>query len=136
MKEVSRFGVSLPTELLETFDELNSQAGYTNRSKAIADLIREKLVERTRESEKGEVIGIVTFTYDHHTSDVVEKLLDIQHSVKAGMYSSMHIHLDHDNCLEIVALKGEAKNVREFADSIRTVRGVKHTGLVITSNVK
>ena len=136
MADIKRFGVSLPSELLEEFDTMIEDMGYDNRSKAIADLIRDRMVEKNWNSDKGEVIGIVTMIYDHHTSDTVSKLLELQHSVHIDMYSTMHVHLDHDNCLEILALKGSPEIVREFADKIKTVRGVKHTGLVMTSNVK
>lgn len=136
MADIKRFGVSLPSELLEEFDTMIEDMGYDNRSKAIADLIRDRMVEKDWDSDKGEVIGIVTMIYDHHTSDTVSKLLELQHSVHIGMYSTMHVHLDHDNCLEILALKGSPAVVREFADRIKSVRGVKHTGLVMTSNVK
>ena len=136
MADIKRFGVSLPSELLDEFDTMIEGMGYDNRSKAIADLIRDKMVEKNWDSDNGEVIGIVTMIYYHHTSDTVSKLLELQHSVHIGMYSTMHVHLDHDNCLEILALKGSPAVVREFADKIKAVRGVKHTGLVMTSNVK
>ena len=95
-----------------------------------------RIVEKDWDSDSGEVIGIVTMIYDHHTSDTVTKLLELQHSIHIGMYSTMHVHLDHDNCLEILALKGSPVIIKEFADKIKSVRGVKHTGLVMTSNVK
>jgi len=136
MADIKRFGVSLPADLLDEFDTMIEDMGYDNRSKAIADLIRDRMVEKDWDSDAGEVIGIVTMIYDHHTSDTVTKLLELQHSVHIGMYSTMHVHLDHDNCLEILALKGSPAIVREFADKIKSVRGVKHTGLVMTSNVK
>ncbi len=136
MADIKRFGVSLPADLLDEYDTMIEDMGYDNRSKAIADLIRDKMVEKDWDSDKGEVIGIVTMIYDHHTSDTVTKLLELQHSIHIDMYSTMHVHLDHDNCLEILALKGSPAIIREFADKIKAVRGVKHTGLVMTSNVK
>ena len=136
MADIKRFGVSLPSELLDEFDTMIEDMGYDNRSKAIADLIRDRMVEKNWDSDSGEVIGIVTMIYDHHTSDTVSKLLELQHSVHIDMYSTMHVHLDHDNCLEILALKGSPVIIKEFADKIKSVRGVKHTGLVMTSNVK
>ena len=136
MADIKRFGVSLPSELLDEFDTMIEDMGYDNRSKAIADLIRDRMVEKDWDSGKGDVIGIISMIYDHHTSDTVTKLLELQHSVHIGMYSTMHVHLDHDNCLEILALKGSSTTIRELADHIKSVRGVKHSGLVMTSNVK
>lgn len=136
MDEITRFGVSLPSNLLKVFDSQIEEMGYGNRSKAIADLIRNSMVETAWVSGKEEIVGVVTMVYDHHTSDVVNKLLELQHGAKVEIYSTMHIHLDHHNCLEIMALKGLPGEIKAFADSAKSVRGVKHSGLVITSNLK
>jgi CopG family nickel-responsive transcriptional regulator len=136
MKEITRFGVSLPAGLLEKFDRQIKKMGYGNRSKAIADLIRDSMVETAWESGKGEVVGVVTMVYDHHTSAVVNRLLELQHDAKVNIYSTMHIHLDHDSCLEMLAVRGKPKDVKAFSDSVGAVRGVKHSGLMITSNLK
>ena len=131
MTEIKRFGVSVESDLLDKFDRLSEKKGYDTRSKAIADLIRQSLIEDAWHG-KGEVVGIVTMIYDHHVPNLVQTLLDVQHSVGHDIYSTMHIHLDHDNCLEIMALKGEPANIKKFADEIGTVRGVKDTKLVMT----
>lgn len=136
MTEITRFGVSLPSDLLEKFDAQIDDMGYGNRSKAIADLIRNSMVESAWESGKGQVVGVVTMVYDHHTSDVVNKLLALQHDSHIEIYSTMHIHLDHNNCLEILALRGSPAEIRAFSDAVKAVRGVKHSGLVVTSNLK
>ena len=136
MDEITRFGVSLPSDLLEKFDGQIEEMGYGNRSKAIADLIRNSMVETAWSSGKEDVVGVVTMVFDHHTSDVVNKLLELQHDAKVDIYSTMHIHLDHHNCLEILAIRGPPSEIRTFADSAKSVRGVKHSGLVITSNMK
>jgi CopG family nickel-responsive transcriptional regulator len=136
MTDITRFGVSLPSDLLEKFDGQIDAMGYGNRSKAIADLIRNSMVETAWQSGKGEVVGVVTMIYDHHTSDVVNKLLELQHEAKIDIYSTMHIHIDHHNCLEILALRGSPAEIRAFADAAKSVRGVKHSGLVVTSNLK
>jgi CopG family nickel-responsive transcriptional regulator len=136
MTDITRFGVSLPSDLLEKFDAQIDAMGYGNRSKAIADLIRNSMVESAWQSGKGEVVGVVTMVYDHHTSDVVNKLLELQHEAKIDIYSTMHIHIDHHNCLEILALRGPPAEIKSFADSAKSVRGVKHSGLMITSNLK
>ena len=136
MDEITRFGVSLPSDLLEKFDSQIEEMGYGNRSKAIADLIRNSMVETAWSSGKDDVVGVVTMVYDHHTSDVVNKLLELQHEAKIDIYSTMHIHIDHHNCLEILALKGSPVEIKAFADSAKSIRGVKHSGLVVTSNLK
>ena len=136
MGEITRFGVSLPSELIGAFDEKIKAMGYENRSKAIADLIRNSMVESAWKSGKGEVVGVVTLVYDHHTSDVVNKLLELQHEAKIDIYSTMHIHLDHHNCLEILAIKGPPAKIKSLADAAKSVRGVKHIGLTITINMK
>lgn len=136
MKEITRFGVSLPTDLLGKFDREIDRMGYGNRSKAIADLIRDSLVGKAWEAGKGQVVGVVTLVYDHHTSKVVNKLLELQHEADLTIYSTMHIHLDHRSCLEILAIRGKPRDVKAFADSARSVRGVEHSGLMATSNLK
>ncbi|MBA3044584.1 MAG: nickel-responsive transcriptional regulator NikR [Candidatus Thermoplasmatota archaeon] len=133
MNEITRFGVSLPTDLLESFDTQIDKMGYGNRSKAIADLIRNSMIDDAWDTGQGEVVGIVTMVYDHHTSDTVNKLLTLQHDSHVTIYSTMHIHLDHDNCLEILAIRGSPAEVRKFSDATKSVRGVKHSGLVVTS---
>ena len=155
MTDISRFGVSIPTDLLEKFDARIEDEGYTNRSKAIADIIRDHLIASAWEGDMGEssqspgknkgkgkakgsendnkeMVGVVTMVYDHHVPNLVEKLLSVQHSVGASMYSTMHIHLDHHNCLEIMALKGPPGEIKKFSDKLQAVRGVKDTKLVMT----
>ncbi len=149
MTDISRFGVSISTDLLNKFDARIEEEGYTTRSKAIADIIRDHLITtaweeeileggqgggKAKESEnnKKEMVGVVTMVYDHHVPNLVEKLLNVQHSAGASMYSTMHIHLDHHNCLEIMALKGPPVEIKKFADSLQAVRGVKDTKLVMT----
>jgi len=131
-KKLSRFGVSLEGELLRRFDAFISHEGYTNRSKAIADLIRKEFVADAFE-KGGTVAGAVTIAYDHHKREVVNRLLDIQHDHGAIIISAQHVHLDHDNCLEIIAVKGPGAKVRALADSLKAVKGVKHATLSVTS---
>ncbi len=130
-RKLSRFGVSLERDLLRRFDAFISHAGYTNRSKAIADLIRKEFVADAF-SKGGTVAGAITLTYDHHKREVVNKLLNIQHDHGATIISAQHVHLDHDNCLEIIAVKGPGAKVRALADSLKSVGGVKHATLSVT----
>ncbi|MDO8806372.1 MAG: nickel-responsive transcriptional regulator NikR [Elusimicrobiota bacterium] len=127
-----RFGVSLEGELLRKFDAFIAAEGYSNRSKAIADLIRRDFVNDAF-ARGGAVAGAVTIVYDHHKREVVNKLLDIQHDHGTIIISAQHVHLDHDNCLEIIAVKGPGAKVKALADSLKSVRGVKHATLSVTT---
>jgi len=132
MKKLVRFGVSLEGELLRRFDAFIGAEGYSNRSKAIADLIRKEFIIDAF-SKGGAVAGAVTIVYDHHKREVVNKLLDMQHDHGDIIISTQHIHLDHDNCLEIIAVKGPGAKVKGLADSLKAVKGVKHSTLSVTS---
>ncbi|MBU2574248.1 MAG: nickel-responsive transcriptional regulator NikR [Elusimicrobia bacterium] len=132
MGKLTRFGVSLEGGLLRKFDAFIGAAGYSNRSKAIADLICKEFVADVFK-KGGRVAGAVTMVYDHHRREVVSRLPDIQHDHGGIIISAQHVHLDHDNCLEIIAVKGPAAEVKELADSLKSVKGVKHTTLSVTS---
>ncbi|HNT97756.1 MAG TPA: nickel-responsive transcriptional regulator NikR [Elusimicrobiales bacterium] len=129
---LSRFGVSLEGDLLERFDAYIADEGYDNRSKAIADLIRKEFITDVFK-KGGPVAGAVTIVYDHHKREVVNKLLDIQHDHGGIIISAQHVHLDHDNCLEIIAVKGRGAEVKLLADALKSVKGVKHATLSVTS---
>lgn len=132
MSEIVRFGVSLERSLLERFDRLIRLKRYTNRSEALRDLIRQELVQR--EWEEGlDVAGAVTLVYDHHQRDVLAKVTDTQHDFQPLIISTTHIHLDHHNCLEIVAARGKAGKVQELADALRAIKGVRHVTLNMSS---
>lgn len=129
---LSRFGVSLDGDLLERFDAYIAAEGYDNRSKAIADLIRKEFV--SDDFRKGAIVaGAVTLVYDHHRREVVNRLVDIQHDHGGTIISSQHVHLDHDNCLEIIAVRGRGAEVKLLADALKAIRGVKHATLSVTS---
>ncbi|MBN2516818.1 MAG: nickel-responsive transcriptional regulator NikR [Deltaproteobacteria bacterium] len=132
MSELVRFGVSLEKGLLDKFDLLIREKKYTNRSEALRDLIRQELVKKQWE-EDSEVAGAITFVYDHHKRELVNRVIDIQHDFQNIIVSSQHIHLDHDNCLEIVALRGNAREVEMVADMLRSVRGVRYGTLSMSS---
>ena len=125
MSEIIRFGVSLEQKLLERFDRLIRKKNYTNRSEAIRDLIRQELVRKDWE-EGGEVAGAITYVYDHHKRDLLNMIVDLQHDNQKVIISTQHVHLDHDNCLEIVAVRGRSRDVQKLADQIRAVKGVRH----------
>jgi CopG family nickel-responsive transcriptional regulator len=129
---VSRFGVSIPRHLLERFDTIIKDKGYTNRSEAIRDLIREFIV---REEWKGEgtVVGSLTLIYDHDVRGVTDKLTEMQHRFHGNVISSMHVHLDKHNCMEVLVIEGEAQEVKRISESLISSRGVKHGELVMTT---
>lgn len=132
MSQLVRFGVSLEKELLSRFDRRLKEKKYTNRSEGIRDLIREELVKK-QWRENGEIAGTVTMVYDHHKRELVDRLMDIQHDFGGVIISSQHIHLDHHNCLEIIAVKGRPAKAQELADTLKAVKGVKHATLSMTS---
>jgi CopG family transcriptional regulator, nickel-responsive regulator len=134
MSELSRIGVAIDSDLLDKFDRLIAQRGYTNRSEAFRDLIRDELVEKTWESPESLVVGTVTLVYDHHVRLLSEKLTDIQHDFHRSILSTLHVHLDHDHCLEVLVVRGKASEVRMVADSLISAKGVKHGRLTITSS--
>lgn len=135
MEKLIRFGVSMPATLLEDFDKIIKTKGYTNRSEAIRDMIRDAIVEY-HWMEGKEVVGTITIVYDHHKKGVMEKLADLQHIHYGKIFSSTHIHLDHENCLEVIVVRGKPQEIKELADNIIALRGVNHGKLVITSPLK
>ncbi|MGD9014504.1 MAG: nickel-responsive transcriptional regulator NikR [Candidatus Omnitrophota bacterium] len=132
MKELARFGVSLEKELLDKFDKLIKRKNYPNRSEAFRDLIRQELISREWQ-EAGEIAGAVTLVYNHHRRELVNRLTDIQHNFSEIIISTQHIHLDHDNCLEIVALKGNPRKAQRLMDTLKAVKGVKHGTLSMST---
>lgn len=133
MSELARIGVAIDSLLLQKFDELIEQRGYSNRSEAFRDLIREELVQKSWESPEADVVGTVTLVYDHHVRMLNEKLTDMQHDHHKNILSTMHVHLDHDNCLEVLVVKGKAGNVQKIADALISTKGVKHGYLTLTT---
>ncbi len=133
MSDLARIGVAIDSELLARFDDLIAGRGYTNRSEAFRDLIRDELVQKSWESAETEVVGTVTLVYDHHVRMLGEKLTDIQHDHHRNILSTLHVHLDHDNCLEVLIVKGKAGTVQKVANSLISTKGVKHGSLTITT---
>lgn len=133
MSQITRFGISMDENLLARFDRYIGQKGYANRSEAIRDLVRDKLVQNEwRDSDK-ETVGTITLVFDHHQRDLTEKLTRHQHEEHEVVISSMHVHLDHHNCLEVLAVKGKPSAIRKIADTLISTKGVKHGKLVMTS---
>jgi len=135
MSKLVRFGVSLDQDLLDQFDRLVREKSYTCRSEAFRDLMRQELVQKQWQEGK-EIAGAITLIYDHHRRELVNKLMDIQHDFGTIIISSQHVHLDHRNCLEIIAFKGSPQEARKLADSLTSVKGVKHGTLSMSTTGK
>ncbi len=133
MSKITRFGVSLESMLLEKFDRLNSQKGYKNRSEAIRDLIREKLVSEEWGSSEHETVGVFSLVYDHHQRELNKILNHIQHQYLEVIVSSTHVHIYHHNCLEVIILRGKTDVIKKITDQLASTRGVKHGKLIMTS---
>lgn len=133
MGRTVRFSISVDSELLEKFDEAIKEKKYENRSKAIRDLIRHLIIEREWERSEGEVMGSLTLLYCHETRGTMEKLLHIQHERCSNIVSSMHLHLDEHNCMEIIAIRGMPQEVTQISDELISCRGVKHGKLIMSS---
>ncbi len=134
MSDLARIGVAIDSGLLKKFDSLIQSRGYTNRSEAFRDLIREELVEQRWEQPDARVVGTVTLVYDHHVRLLSERLTDLQHDHHESILSTLHVHLDHDNCLEVLVVRGKASNVKKIADALISTKGVKHGRLTITTS--
>jgi CopG family nickel-responsive transcriptional regulator len=130
-----RFGVSIPEELSKKFDEHIRKKHYSNRSEAIRDLIRRELIQEEIDQNM-EVVGVLNLLYDHHHRELVDKLNGLQHDHHTLVLSSMHIHLDHNNCVEVVLLRGRSQDVKSLAEALIAIKGVKHGTLNLTSTGK
>lgn len=132
----ARFTVSVDEQLLHELDRMMRQKGYTNRSQAVADMIRADLVEHRQQFGDQEIAGTITLVYDHHKPHVMEVLTDIQHDHGTTIVSTLHVHLDHHNCLEVLVLRGKASVIKSVADQLIATKGVKHGKLTVTSTGK
>lgn len=135
MSSLVRFGVSLEKELLKRFDDRIKEKKYTNRSEALRDLIRDDLVKKEWQEGK-EVAGSITLVYNHHKRELVNLLIDIQHDYHDTILSTQHIHLDDDNCLEIIVIKGRPKEIEELYGKLKSAKGVKHGGFAMATTGK
>jgi CopG family nickel-responsive transcriptional regulator len=125
MDKIERVGVSLDKPLLAEFDELIGRQGYTNRSEAIRDLIRNRLSEDKLAEPSAAAVAGVFLVYDHHAANLTDKLLKLQHNHLLHVIASTHVHLDHHNCLEVIMLKGKVKDIEALANNIAALKGVK-----------
>lgn len=138
MSDLSRFGVSVEEELLESFDQLIAGQGYANRSEALRDLMRDALVKSRLESspDGGEALGSLTLVYDHHAAELNDKMNEIQHNRHNLVVSVLHVHVNHDDCMEVIVLRGTVREIRTLSDALLSLKGVKHGRLFVTLNTE
>lgn len=132
---LTRFSVSIEDDLLKKFDALVRQEGYPTRSEAVKALVRNALVEQDWQQE-GEVAATISMVYNHHKNNLVNRLLKIQHDFGDAVLTSQHIHIDHDNCMEVLIVKGGVSQVKELARQLKSVKGIKHCELSTTTTGK
>lgn len=136
MNEIIRFGVSLTDNLLKKFDRLIERKGYTNRSEAIRDLIRDSLVQEEWNAGAEETLGTITLVYNHHTRVLADVLTHLQHRYYQAILSTTHIHLDEHNCLEVLIVRGKGEEIKKISDRLIGTKGVKHGKLSLTTTGK
>lgn len=133
MSSLTRIGVAIDAALLDEFDRLIDRRGYGSRSEAFRDLIRDALVQDQWASGTAPVVGTVTLVYDHHVRRLGDRLTSLQHEFHHAMLSTLHVHLDHDHCLEVIVVRGPAADVKRIADGLISMKGVKHGRLTVTT---
>ncbi|GGG77408.1 nickel-responsive transcriptional regulator NikR [Paenibacillus radicis (ex Gao et al. 2016)] len=131
-EELTRFGVSFPAPLIEQFDEYVEEQGYANRSEAIRDLARKALLEPSRLKSEQLVAGTIVMVYDHHARELPLLLMEIQHDYHRDIISNMHVHLNHNQCLEIIAVRGQLARLRQLHQQIQVQKGVTYAELSVT----
>ena len=136
MANLARFGISLDSDLLEQFDKLIGKKGYTNRSEALRDLIRDQLVAEEWRTGNEEAVAVVTLVYDHHQLDLPKRLTDAQHDHHGLVNSSLHVHLDRHSCLEVLILRGRAAKIKALGEKLASTRGVKHAKVTHTTTAR
>jgi CopG family nickel-responsive transcriptional regulator len=135
-ENVTRFSISLAPSLLLQLDQMSAEKGYANRSLAVADMIRNQLVEHRQKNGTEDIAGTITLVYDHHKPHLQSTLTDIQHDHHDVILSTVHVHLDHHNCLEVLLVRGKGNVIRKIADALITAKGVKHGKLTVTTTGK
>jgi len=136
MSELERLSITIPKGLSTAFDKRNARKKYASRSEAIRDLIRDVLVKEEWADPKAQVAATVTLVYDHHTRTLTDRITELQHDHGETIVSALHVHLDHHNCLEVIVLRGAAKEVQALADALASIRGVKHAQLTRATDGK
>lgn len=133
MSDIIRFGVSIDQDLLENYDRLIGERGYATRSEALRDLIRESLIQQKIDVESDtRVLGSLTLVYDHHASNLVQEMGEIQHRFHSLVLSVMHLHVSHDDCMEVIALRGVAAEIVKLSNALLSLKGIKNGKLFLT----
>lgn len=133
MSELVRFGVSIDQDLLENYDRLIAERGYATRSEALRDLIREALIQQRIETQSEiNALGSLTLVYDHHARNLAQEMGEIQHDFHENILSVMHLHVSHDDCLEIIALRGVISEIAELSNRLLSLKGIKNGKLFLT----
>ena len=130
---MQRITITLDNPLVAEFEDYLARRGYTNRSEAFRDLIRDALVQDRAAAPEAEVVGTLTLVYDHHVRMLQERLTQMQHEHHHEIISTLHVHLDHDHCLEVLVLRGRSGSVRRIADRLLATKGVQHGRLTLTA---
>ena len=134
MSELVRFSVAMPEDLMEALDTYTARRGVAhNRSEAIRDLVRNALVEEEVEDPESSIFGTLTMVFNHHSNDLRDKLDNVQHEHVKEIVSTVHVHLDEENCLEVVLMRGKSREIRSIADALLGTKGVMHGKLVVTT---
>ena len=133
MSDLARVGVAIDADLLEKFDEQIERRGYANRSEAVRDLIRDSLIRENVSTPDAEVVGTLTLVYDHHVRQLADRLNEFQHDHHKEIISTLHVHLDHHNCLEVIVLRGQCSNVQRIADGLISLKGISHGQLALSA---
>jgi CopG family nickel-responsive transcriptional regulator len=136
MAKTVRFGVAMDDDLLGKFDRVIDRKGYENRSEAIRDLVRNLLVEEEWAAGAEETVGTITLVYDHHVHELQDTLTDLQHDLHEAIISTIHVHLDAHNCLEVLIVKSKSGDIKAAADRLIGTKGVKHGRLIMTTTGK
>lgn len=131
---LERFSISMKGDLLRQLDNLVKVKGYTNRSQAISDMVKGSIVEHQGQQTEREIAGSITLVYDHHKRNIQALLTKIQHDHGAQIIATLHAHLDHHNCMELLAVRGKARDVKKLADRLQAAKGIKHGKLTVTTN--
>jgi len=134
-KDLTRIAISIDKKLMDRFDKSIEEKGYTNRSEAIRDLIRDHLVEREWEADQ-EVVGSISLVYNHHTRELTDSLNELQHHFFSSIISNLHVHLDEHNCMEVMVVRGKSSMVKKIADRLIGTKGVVHGKLTMATTGK
>lgn len=133
---VTRFSISMPEDLLDQLDRLVKDAGLANRSQAVSKLVRDGLVELGSTRGEKDISGTIILVYDHHKRNLLSRLTSIQHDFGRAIVSTLHVHLDHNNCLEVLVVRGPSKHIRELANRLIAVKGVIRGRFIVAATVK